>query len=96
MAKGWTTIYTNKETSKRTISERNRMERKADNMIRNTESLSLDAMQRINDYNYEIQQLSDDRLLEAFAEHKLKSKIAIKRAMKVKRDREKASEKKEN
>lgn len=94
MAKGWKTIYTNADTTTETRAEKVRKARHFDKTIRTTETPTIDQLKRINDYNYEIKVAEEEKLLRAFDEKKVKSKAAIKQAIRIKKERAAEAEKK--
>ena len=93
MAKGWTTIYTN--TDKTTENTRVQINRshKFDNTIKATKTPTLDQLKREFDIAYEVKCLEDARLMDGFDQKKLKSKTLIKRALRMKKEQEKAAAK---
>lgn len=97
MAKGWTELAPRtKRTREEILTEqrvKNRVARKADNMIRATKSLSLEELKKLGDLHYEENKAAEDKLLAAFEDKRVKSKIAIKQAIKIKKDRAKAAKK---
>ena len=89
MAKGWTKISTiNDRINKYDDSKENRDKR--DNsfnlLIKNTKTLSAEKIKENSEELYLQQQLEDAKLLEAFERKAVKSKTAIKRALKLKKE----------
>jgi len=95
MAKNWTLIYTNADTTTETRAEKVRKARKIDNTIRNMKSPTADQLKRESEFTYEVKTLEEEKLLRAFDEKKVKSKAAIKQALRIKRERAAAEKKKE-
>jgi hypothetical protein len=90
MAKGWKTIFTNKDT---TPSTPTKVTKHFENTIRNTKSLSIDSLKAENDKAYEDKIAKEENLLWAFDNKLFKSKTSIKQAIKIKKEREAAAKK---
>lgn len=96
MAKEWTSIKTVNSVpaiKESKISRNDRM-RSFDNLIHNTKPLSAIDMQKQSEKFYTQTRAEEDKLLAAFEEKKVKSKEAIKRALRIKKER--AAEKHKN
>ena len=61
-------------------------------VTKRTSSPTIEQLMNISEIAYEVQQLENARLLDAFKEKKLKSKDAIKRAIRLKKEAEKKAE----
>ena len=90
MAKGWSTIYTNKDTTPATTIK---AERHFNNTIRNTPSLPVEKLKANSEAAYVKKIAEEDKLLDAFDNKLLKSKNAIKQAIQLKKEREAAAKK---
>lgn len=89
MAKGWThfaTINGPEKSDKRTVIKN---EQGFNNLIRNTKTLSVVDLKKESDELYDKVVAEEDKLLAAFADKKIKSKAAIKQALKIKKARAK-------
>ena len=89
MAKGWTKISTiNDRINKYDDSKENRDKR--DNsfnlLIRNTKTLSAEKIKENSEILYIKQQFENAKLLDAFEHNLVKSKTAIKRAIRLKKE----------
>lgn len=90
MAKGWSTVFTNKDTSpKNTVKN----EAHFRNTIRNTKSPTIDKLKADSEKAYEKKIEKEESLLYAFDNKLLKSKFAIKQAIRIKKEREAAAKK---
>jgi len=76
MAKGWKNIPTVNDVEKTEFKGNKVFER----LMSKTPKRNLDELKEHNDKAFEKQKAEDDKLLDAFANKKLKSKAAIKRA----------------
>lgn len=94
MAKNWTTIYTNADETKVTKEEITRRMHRFDNTIKSMKSPTYDELKRSSEIAYAVKLNEEEKLLQAFSEKKVKSKAAIKQALRIKRERA-AAEKKE-
>ena len=88
MAKGWTSAFTINGDSKINNKSRN-----FDKIIRNTKTPSLEQMKKDSEDAFIKQSHENEALLDAFANKKLKSKAAIRRALRLKKEAEKAEKK---
>ena len=92
MSKGWTTVFTNKDESPSTSTK---TQKHFENTIRNTKSLTIDKLKAEGDIAYAEKIAKEDNLLAAFDNKILKSKSAIKQAIRIKKEREAAAKKQE-
>lgn len=98
MAKGWislTTVNTAPKSAE-TAAQRRQRDRSFSNLIRNTKSLSVEDLKKQSDELYAKQRAEEDKLLQAFAEKKVKSKTAIKQALRIKKERAAAEKRAKN
>lgn len=89
MAKGWVsieTVNTRKKDYDRNEISRNKRDNSFNLLIRNTKTLSAEEIKKNSEDLYLHQQLEDAKLLEAFEKKRVKSKTAIKRAIRLKRE----------
>lgn len=90
MAKGWETIFTNKDTTPKNTTK-NELHFK--NTIRNTKSPTIDKLKAEGDEAYAKKVEKEENLLWAFDNKLLKSKTSIKQAIRIKKEREAAAKK---
>ena len=92
MAKGWKTLETVNDTPKsnKTQQEKNRAKTRADNFLRSVKTLSEADLKKEGVEAYFHQKSSNEALLDAFENKRLKSKNLIKQAIKLKKEKEKA------
>ena len=95
MAKGWKTIYTNTDKTTETRAEKVRKAHKIDNTIKSMKTPTAEQLKRESEFAYEVKTLEEEKLLRAFDEKKIKSKAAIKQALRIKRERAAAEKKAE-
>lgn len=95
MAKGWKTIYTNADKTTESRAEKMRKAHKIDNTIRSMKTPTAEQLKRESEFAYEVKTLEEEKLLRAFDEKKIKSKAAIKQALRIKRERAAAEKKAE-
>ena len=88
MAKGWKSIYTNKDTTEPPNLK------KIDKTIRSTKTPTFEQLKKEFDDAYEKQNAEDASILAAFEDKRLKSKNLIKRAIKLQKAKEKTEQKK--
>ena len=86
MSKKWKTIR-NDTSKKSTKEERVRQDRSFANLINNTKTLSVKDLKAESKELYAAKIAEEDQLLEALENKKLKSKEALKRAFRIKKDR---------
>lgn len=98
MAKGWTSLITINTAPKsaETAAQRRQRDKSFSNLIRNTKSLSVEDLKKQSDELYAKQRAEEDKLLQAFAEKKVKSKTAIKQALRIKKERAAAEKRAKN
>lgn len=89
MAKGWITIETVNSIKKNaeTPAQKQRRLRNMDNLTRNIKRLSIEELKKNSEELYQKQRAEEDKLLQAFAEKRVKSKAAIKQALRIKKER---------
>lgn len=96
MAKDWVKISTINDidkSRKMTDVERRAATRSFDNLIRNTESLSLEDMEKQAKESYRKNKEREDSLVQAYNDKRLKSEKAIAEAKEIIKARKKAEEK---
>lgn len=85
MAKGWTHFASINEATTPDKRTRIHNEQEFSKLIRNTKTLSVLDLKKESEKLYDKQVSEEDRLLDAFANKRLKSKAAIKKALKLKK-----------
>ena len=95
MAKGWKSVGNNAITIEK-VSRKDRInkDKKFSNLIRNTKSLRSFDLKKEGEDLYERRILEEDKLLDAFENKLVKSKNAIKQAIRIKKERADAKEQK--
>ena len=88
MSKKWKTIR-NDALKKLTKEERVRQDRSFANLINNTKTLSVKDLKAESRELYAAKIAEEDKLLEAFDNKRLKSKSAVRQALRIKKDRTK-------
>lgn len=88
MSKKWKTIR-NDTSKKSTKEERVRQDRGFTNLINNTKTLSVKDLKTESKELYAAKIAEEDKLLEAFDNKKLKSGEAVRKALRIKKDRAK-------
>ena len=95
MAKGWTKVRDNAiDTVKMTKAEKVIKERGMAKLIRNTPKLSAFDLKKEGEDLYDKKKGEEDKLLDAFDNKLVKSKNAIKQAIRIKKERTEAESKK--
>ena len=97
MGREWTTIETvNSVPKSETKAEKTRRVKNFNKLIDNTKSLDLKDLKKHGDDLYATQKNSDEALLQAFEDKKLKSKKLIKQVLRIKKERDKVKNAKQN
>lgn len=95
MAKGWSNFATiNDLSNSLSKQEKIKREQRFNDAIRNTKTLSVEALKQHSDELYDKQMAEDEKLLQAFTDKKVKSKTAIRRALRLKKERTAVTENK--
>lgn len=95
MAKNWTRISTvNDIINAETAAQKQHREQAFSNAIKNVKTMDLESLKEHSDKIFSEKKAEDESLLEAFDNKKLKSKALIKRALQLKKERDKAEKKK--
>ena len=89
MAKGWRTIAEYGLVENKTRDRRKAI-RVADTLMRTTDKLNADKLKEEGVNLFYAQKAEDDHLLDAFDNKRIKKKDAIKRALRLKKEREKS------
>lgn len=97
MGKGWTTIETvNSVKNNETKTEKIKRMQNFSKVIDNTKSLQLKDLKKHGDDLYATQKNAENELLQAYNDKKLKSKKLIKQALRIKKERAKSKDAKQN
>lgn len=97
MEKKWTTIETvNSIKNTETKSDKIKRMKNFDNLIHNTKILSKEDLKKHGDDLFTEKKNAEDQLLEAYNDKKLKSKKLIKQALRIKKERNKNKNAKQN
>lgn len=97
MGKEWTTIETvNSVYKAETKTEKTHKIKNFNKLIDNTKSLKLEDLKKHGDNLYTTQKNAENDLLQAYNDKKLKSKKLIKQALRIKKERDKIKNAKQN